>query len=353
MFYRDTWAEINLSKITGNIQTVRKLSGKDLFAVIKANGYGCGDVVLAKTAMAAGASYLAVSSLDEALHLRHAGIDHPILVLEYMNPAALPVAKAHHITATASSSYWVEEALAADTEGLKVHIKVDTGMNRIGFTDFSEIGAALDALTAKGLEVEGIYTHFACSDDPNNTFCQRQLVRFESILAKLGRNFRWIHCANTDAAVHFHENISNAVRCGIGMLGVSSYDMGLAPVLALYSRIVHVKQVPKGQTIGYGATYETPEDEWIATIPIGYADGWLRRHQGRCCVVDGQECQFVGRICMDQAMIRLPRYYPIGTTVELIGPSMPVTRVAEETGTITYEIFTTLNERIAKVYIKN
>lgn len=353
MFFRDTWAEIDLDQMRNNIKELTHISSKPFFAVIKANGYNCGDEYIARTAIENGAVYIAVSSLDEALALRNKGILDPILVLEYMNTQALIVARENNVTVTASSMEWVKEAVFNDLTGLKVHFKYDTGMNRIGFKNIEELRGGLSLLQRQKAEVEGIYTHFACSDNGDNKMCQNQLDLFREAVNALSHPFRWIHCANTDASLHFKDDISNATRCGIGMLGVASYAANLHPVMSLYSKIVHIKQVKKGESIGYGASYYAVQDEWIATIPIGYADGWIRKNQGRCCIVDGQECEFVGRICMDQAMIRLPKKYPLGTTVELIGRHMLIEKVAAELETIPYEVMTLLSDRVAKIYRKN
>ncbi|GAA0721640.1 alanine racemase [Clostridium malenominatum] len=351
MFYRDTWAEINLDRIKENILLIKKTVNKDFFAVIKANGYGCGDSYLANIAVDAGAAYLAVSSLDEALSLRNKGIEQNILVLQYISPKSLQIAKRNNITATASSLEWVQQAIKEGISGLKVHLKFDSGMNRIGFTNLHDLQLGLKTLLNNSVNVEGIYTHFACADSYDNIMCKSQLDKFKEALSFLNHKFIWIHCSNSDASFHFHENISNAVRCGIAMLGISSYQTNLQPALSLYSKIVNIKKIHKGETVGYGATYIAKADEWIATLPIGYADGWLRAHQGKHCVIDNTECQFIGRICMDQSMIRVPKYYPLGTIVELMGSNMPITRIAKELNTIPYEVMTLLSYRIAKVYI--
>lgn len=351
MFFRDTWAEVNIDNLKENIHTLKARVKKSFFAVVKANGYGCGDFQVAKAALCAGAEYLAVSSLDEALSLRNKGINANILVLEYINPVFLHIARNNNITVTASSLDWTMAAIQNDITGLKIHLKYDTGMNRIGFTNIQELKLGLNLLLENSAIIEGIYTHFACADNEDNLMCNTQLDKFKIALDNLNYNFKWIHVANSDATIHFQENISNAVRCGIAMLGISSYDLELKPVLSLYSRIVNVKMVEANETIGYGATYIAKENQWVGTIPIGYADGWLRTNQGRNCILNNNECEFIGRVCMDQSMIKLPTKVSLGTVVELIGPNMPLDRVASEMGTIPYEIITLLSDRIAKIYI--
>lgn len=352
MFYRDSWIELDLDRLQENIRLLIQRSGKSFFAVIKANGYGAGDCQIARAALEAGAQMLAVSSLDEALSLRAQGIDAPILILGVVDPSFSDLLIRHQLTVPAVSLSWAQQIVQHPVEGLKVHLKADTGMGRIGSSSAGELKEMADLLETHGVQIEGIFTHFACSDAADNRMCDLQMERFAALLKELNRSFRWIHCDNSDAAVHYPDSISNAVRCGIAMFGITSYTTPLQPCLSLYSRLVHVKQVEAGTTIGYGATYASPQREWIGTLPIGYADGWIRRHQGRCCIIDGVECEFVGRICMDQAMIRLPHEMPVGTRVELIGPHMPIERVARELDTIPYEVMTLLSDRLAKVYLR-
>ena len=348
--YRNSWIEIDVDALKENVAKLKALSQKKFIAVIKANGYGNGDVAIAKACLESGADMLAVSSLDEALSIRHAGIDAELLILGYVDPIHLGICVAENISVTAVSLHWVKMAVQQECAGLKVHLKVDTGMNRIGFQKLDEIEQGLALLKKKGVQVTGIFTHFACSDVSDNCMTDRQKARFEEVLSHLDESFEWIHCCNSDATVHYSESLSNAVRCGLAMFGVTSYRTSLKPVMSLYTKIIHVKKVPAGQTVGYGATYTTEKDEIIATVPIGYADGWVRRHQGRKAYVNGEEAEFVGRICMDQAMLRLKHWEEEGTVVELIGEHITLTQVAEELDTIPYEVMTLLSDRLTKVY---
>ncbi len=306
--------------------------------MVKANRYG--DHYIAHTAVKSGAIYLAVSNLDEALFLRKKEITADILVLEYMNTQPIIVARENKITATASSIEWVKEAIQTELSGLKVHIKYDTSMNRIGFKDLESLRNGLQLLQEHGADVEGIYTHFACADNSDTAMFQSQLQYFRKAIHSPSHPFRWIHCSNTDAILHFKEDISNATRAGIGMFGIASYTTNLKPIMSLYSKIVHIKLVKKWESLGYGASYQPIQDEWIATIPIGYADGWIRKKQGRCYAVNGHECEFVWRICLNQTMIRVSKRYPRRTIVELIGEHMPIEKVANELDIIPYEVMT-------------
>ena len=348
--YRNSWIEIDVDALRYNVKTLKAQTQKKFIAVIKANGYGNGDVAIAKVCVESGADMLAVSSLDEALSIRHAGINAELLILSYVDPVHLGMCVKENITVTAVSLDWAKMALQQECAGLKVHLKVDTGMNRIGFQGVSELKQGIELLEKGHVIISGIFTHCACSDDPNQVMTCRQMELFQETVQSLDCSFEWVHCSNSDATVSFKEDFSNAVRCGLAMFGTTSYSTDLKPVMSLFTKIIHVKKVPAGQSIGYGATYTTQSDEIIATVPIGYADGWIRKHQGRKAYVNGHEAEFVGRICMDQAMLRLKHWEEVGTVVELIGDHLPLSQVAKELETIPYEVMTLLSDRLTKVY---
>ncbi len=351
MFYRDTWAEIRLDHIYDNVIYLKKKTNKAIFAVVKANGYGIGDEWVAKEALLAGAQYLAVSSLDEALALRNKNITASILVLGYTNPIYAHIAIEKKIALTVTSLEWAKQVYDLKLTGLVLHIKVDTGMNRLGMNTIEDVNNCLSLL--KGNQIEGIYSHYARSDEKECEFSHTQMERFKSIVMRVKHNFKWIHISNSDASIAYEDDFCNAVRCGIALLGHSHYPNDLKPVLSLYTKIVHVKEVEKESPVSYGGTYVTKDTEWIATVPIGYADGWLRSHQNTIAYINDTPIEFVGRICMDQAMLKLDQYYPVGTTVELIGKHSLIENVAKQVDTIVYEILCSLNKRIAKIYYRN
>lgn len=353
MFYRDTWAEVDIDQLKKNIQIITKHTKKAFFAVIKANGYGLGDKMMALAAIDAGSSYLAVSSLDEAIALRLKNIPGPILVLGYTDPQYCSMAIEHDITLNATSLSWIKSIADLNLLGLKLHLKIDTGMNRLGIKTQEEALQAIEILKTTHCITEGIFTHFSCSDVEDNLMCNQQMHQFKQIVNTCNYPFRWIHCCNSDASMHYQDDFSNAVRCGIAMLGICSYKSDLKPVFSLYSKLVHVKKCEQGEVVGYGATYTTQQNEWIGTLSIGYADGWIRKNQGRNCLINQEPCEFIGRICMDQCMIRLPREYSVGTVIELVGKNIPIQEVAKELDTIPYEIVTLLSDRVAKVYIEH
>lgn len=347
--HRDTWMEIDLDAVCDNVRRIKEICGKRIIAVVKANAYGCGDRQVAEACIDAGAEMLAVSSLDEALILRNEGIRCAILIVGTTNPQDAQVMAGYKISAAAYSPEWVDALVQTDCAGLRVHLKMDTGMNRIGFQTIDQLQEAYKKLNDAGCIIEGIFTHFSCSDsDP--AFTDAQYARFKEAVESLPEKPEWIHCDNSDATVSFKDPLSNACRLGVSLYGVSSFLDDLKHPLALYSRLSMVKTVPAGQKVGYGATYETKEDEIIATMPIGYADGFIRANQGRMVYINGKYCEVVGRVCMDQTMLKLPEYMPTGTAAEIFGPHIPLEKMAEELHTIPYEIICLITMRVTRVY---
>ncbi len=351
MLYRDSWIEINLDHLKENVALINKKIGKNLIAVIKANGYGCGDATIAQAVLEAGAKMLAVSSLDEALSLRNEGIHAEILILGYVNPIFAPLLRQHDLTTTVVCEEWANEFVRQDCAGCKVHLKADTGMNRIGIKEPEAMQRVIALLKQHQVQVEGMFTHLACAEETDDRANREQLERFIKFKEAIKTDLAWLHICNSDGAMRLDETIGNAARCGLAMFGINEFaPFSLKPVMALKSRVVCVKKIQAHESVGYGWTYQASQEEWIATIPIGYADGWNRKNQGRMALVKGRPCEFVGRICMDQAMLRVFEGVEVGDEVELFGPNLPIAQVAEELKTIPYEVMTSLTDRLAKVY---
>lgn len=357
MFYRNTWAEIDLDKFAHNINVIKEYTNKEIFCVVKANAYGHGDFHIATQAMQNGCSYVAVSSLDEAMALRRQGFTKNILILGFVSIGDIKVAIDQKITLTCVSYDWVCELCAHyhDLSDLKLHLKVDTGMNRIGMKKLTELQDALDKLISKNAIVEGIYTHFHSADDVDKIKCERQKKWFYHIIDSLNYNFKWIHASNSDASISFTDEKCNAVRVGLALYGIKSVEsnIDLKPILSLYTKITCIKEVKKNETIGYGATYQCNKDEIIATIPIGYGDGFIRANQGRFVCIDGHPYEIVGRVCMDQCMIKVDKKYPVGTKVEIISEYIPISNMAHELKMIPYEVLCLLSDRIPRIYYSN
>lgn len=368
-YHRDTWAEINLDHISYNMEEMKRYIGENVkvFAVVKANAYGHGDEEVAREALSSGASYLAVAFLDEALALRKKGIAAPILVLGMCRPEDVKIAADNKIALTVFQQQWLRDVknILPSASRLSVHLKLDTGMGRLGVRNKDEL-KELETII-KGdprFKLEGVYTHFATADELNFSYFEQQLERFQEMISWFENRPEFIHTSNSASALIHPETHYNAVRMGISMYGLtpspeieSVLPFLLRPAFSLHTKLVHVKKIKKGERLSYGATYEAAEDEWIGTLPIGYADGWIRKLQGQEVLIEGQRVPIVGRVCMDQCMVKLPAELPIGTVVTLIGKQgeeyISVNEVAEKLQTINYEVICMIAGRIPRVYKKD
>ena len=360
MFYRDTWAEIDLDRIQHNVSHIKAHSGFDyLFAVVKANAYGHGDLEVARAALDAGATHLAVAFLDEAVQLRPHFPDTDILVMGPIRPTDLGYAAEHKISVTAHDLEWIAQIADYQGPGVDIHLKLDTGMNRIGLQQRSDFLLACQQLRANpAVNLCGLFSHFATADADDNYY-QEQLQRFDAMLDGVDlSDFKIIHQSNSAALLrHGKQHYSNAGRLGIAMYGLApsgdeQYPVELKQAFSLHSRITQIKQIHAGDKVGYGATYEAQADEWIATLPLGYADGWLRYHQGRNVEINGKLYPLVGRICMDQCMVRIDDSIKLGDKVTLLGDKVTVTDAANDLNTINYEITCTISDRVPRVFMR-
>lgn len=361
--HRPTLAKVDLSAISENIDQVVSHVGRPVknFAVVKANAYGHGAVAVAKHIDPQVDGYC-VSNIDEGLELRQAGLVKPILILGVVLPSELAVAKEADLTVTAASLEWLALAREqeADMTGLTCHIKVDSGMGRIGVRSLLDAEALLTGLKALGAEVEGIFTHFATADESDDGKFQEQLAFFTDLVDGLSERPTLVHASNSATSIWHSDTVFTAVRLGVVIYGLNpsghvlELPYSIKPALRLETALVHVKTLPAGQDVGYGATYKTSADEIIGTIPIGYADGWTRDMTGFHVLVDGQYCPIVGRVSMDQITIRLPKAYPLGTPVTLLGKNgeaeITATDVADKRGTINYEVLCLISDRVPRVY---
>jgi len=380
------WAEIDLKAYAHNIRELRRIARPEarLMAVVKANGYGHGAVEAARTALVNGASALGVARLHEAVQLREAGLDAPILIFGYSPLESADTLIDYELTQTVYSSR-TAAALSERTERrgkkIKIHIKIDSGMGRLGllFADAAGSGPGKDAGAAclraveaisrlAGLEVEGIFTHFATADSADKSFAYRQLERFLDFLAILrraGLNPPIAHAANSGALIDMPESHLDMVRPGIATYGlypsdeVNKNSVGLIPVMALKSRIIHLKKVPAGFSISYGSTYRTEKDTTIATVPVGYADGLNRLlSSAGHMLVGGQKMPIVGRVCMDLTMLDVGGLAgaAIGDEVVVFGKqanaAITADEIASKINTINYEIVTSIAGRVPRVYLE-
>lgn len=366
--YRDTWAEINLEAIKYNIKQIKEKLPQDskIIAVVKANAYGHGIIPVAKKALESGAEALAVAILEEAITLREASITAPILVLGWVSPKFAAVAAANNITLTIFQKEWLEEVNSYSLDRpLNLHLKIDSGMGRIGVRNSGELIDIVQTISSSNtVELTGVFTHFATADAEDLSYFMEQKKRFDNLLGVLKEHWEApiaIHIGNSAASIRFPKIMHNYIRYGISMYGLyPSHEVKdenviiLEPAFSLHSRLVHVKKISKGESVSYGQSYIAKEDEWIGTIPIGYGDGLNRKLQGMSVLVNGKRMPIVGRICMDQTMIRLDQSYEIGTKVTLIGKQgfscIEMDEVANYLDTINYEIPCMINERIPRIY---
>lgn len=379
-FYRPTWADISLDALYYNIEQVRKglKAGTKILASVKANAYGHGVVEIARAVERYGLDYLGVAFLDEALQLRNEGIALPILVLGFVAPEHLELAQQHDVTV----ALYREDQLAAASglsisknKPLKVHIKVDTGMGRLGVLGTDEALQFIQrALAMDSVQVEGIFTHYSKADEADKTYTELQYERFQQIeryVREQGWDIPIIHAANSAGSMDTPQWAGDMVRLGIAMYGlypseeVDKSQIKLEPVLSLKTRLVHTKQAPARWGISYGARYYTEADEWIGTLPIGYADGYSRMLSGKAEVLlQGKRTPVVGTICMDQCMISLQQFKQQAALLELcdqevvlIGKqgseSITTEELADKIGTINYELTCMLASRVPRRYIEN
>jgi len=371
---RPYYAEVNLDNIRHNINEVKKVAtGKRIIGVIKADAYGHGAVEVATLLKEEGVDFFAVAVVTEALQLRREGIQDDILVLGYTAEEFFEKAIENNITLTIYDFDLAQKLnLAAQkmNKRAKVHIKIDTGMGRLGF-QVNEEGKKqiLRVCSLNNLEIEGVYSHFACADEKDKTYSYLQLDKFNWMLQELekeGIKFKIRHIANSAAIIDLKESYFDAVRPGIMLYGyypsdeVNKEEIKLKPVMSLKARVAMVKKVDKGTSISYGRRYVAPDTRIIATLPFGYADGFTRMMSGNAKVlIKGKEAEIVGRICMDQCMADVTDIedVKIGDEVVVMGMSgdkeITADTIAARLNTISYEVLCMVSKRVPRVYIKN
>lgn len=346
--HRKTYLEINEKSIRFNIKYIKAITNKKLIVVLKANGYGTNDVELAKIAQKENVDLLAVSSIEEALHLRKEGIETEILILGEVDCDDLGLVKENNFQIVTVSKDYIENNLDK-LAGIKIHLKINTGMNRIGILP-NEARSVYSSLRRANAIIVGIMTHYVSSDD-NDSLTQRQYEVFKKVVSSFDYQFKYIHSCNTDAALSIRDEVSNYVRCGLGVLGYSARKNELKPSLSLFSEVVNVKTVPKGEGVSYGHHFVSDGDGYILTLPVGYADGFIRANTNKKVYIDGEECKIVGSVCMDQMMVRSFKPHPIGSKVELFGEHISLEKRAQDLKTITYEIITNISDRVTRVFV--
>ncbi len=375
MVLNRTWAQIDLDALAYNMRNIRKITEKSAIvnAVVKADAYGHGVEEVSRTVLANGASRLSVACISEAKQLRRAGIDAPVMILGASDEKeAEEIVKYDIIPAVFSYNFAKAVSDAAVKAGkiAKIHIKVDTGMSRIGFVAGENEEAAVDEIKKirklPNIEIEGIFSHFSTSDEADDRYTKRQFKIFKEfcdMLSDSGIKIPIRHIANSAAIMMYPETHLEMVRAGIVLYGlypseeVDKSRLPLMPVMSLKSRITMVKEKEAGWGVSYGREYITGSRTRIATVPVGYADGYTRNLAKNACILlkDGTRAKIIGRICMDQCMIDVTNVNNInaGDEVTLFGADgITADDIAGWMGTINYEVVCLVSKRIPRVYIE-
>lgn len=359
-----TWIEIDLLAISSNCSQILRDTGTPLMAIVKGDAYGHGAVEVSRAAIEGGASWLGVARFGEARALRQNGIRAPILVLGMVTPDEVDEAIVSNVTLTLHSLETLQlfsTRARAARQAVHVHLKVDTGMGRLGVFAEEIVSFTRQAQAAGGIYIDGMYSHLATAED-QNPINENQCQRFDLAVRAMeesGLRPRWAHLANSAAAFSLPRSRYDMIRVGNVVLGLRiRIDQPLPnsyrPVLIWKAQLASCRLLPAGWTIGYGGSYITPHEELIGIIPVGYGDG-LRRLPGNQIIIDGIKCPVVGRLCLDQLMVRLPRPYRMGEEVVIIGQqgdsSLWVHDLANLYQTSQVDFTTLIHRRVPRIYV--
>ncbi len=345
----ETYIKISRENLKHNAKYFKDLSNKKLIAVIKSNAYGHGLLEVASV-LKTEADLFAVASLDSAIALRNGDIDLPILVLNPLNIEFVGIAVNNDIMITISSlndAQLIEERYKHFEKKVLVHIKIDSGMNRMGLKSIEEYQAILKFIKkSEVLKAVGVYTHF---HSPHNIiYSKSQQEKFLEIYQSIPYEFKYVHLCSTSATLNNLDiKQSTHVRIGLGLYGLCESNY-VKPVLSMYSKVVIEKEVKKGETVGYNANFKAYQDAIIGVMPLGYSDGIIRKNTGRKVYIDGNYCDIIGNICMNSMMINLPQK-GLTADVEIIGPHIKAIYIAKHLQTITYEVTTVLPPHIKRI----
>lgn len=365
-----THAVIDLDRYASNLQLISRLAGDDrrVMAIVKANAYGHGAVACARAAVEAGCAYLGVARIDEAIQLRRGGVTAPVLVIGPPNQAQIGLALDNDVALTVATQESLDRVLseASERENLAtIHVKIDTGLHRYGAYPELALQLATTVENSSVAVLEGLYTHFSSADEEDVEPTLEQIERFQAVVKRAsatGIHPRYVHCANSAATIEGLFPNTNLVRAGIASYGLDPSDEIPAPggfrqILSVKSVLTRRFTLERGESVSYNRTYTADEDEPVAAVPIGYADG-IERHlsnRGWFMHRDGR-CPIIGRVCMDQTVVSVPATAREGDAVTIIGDgtdgTMSVAQVGELCGTNTYEPVTRLAARLPRLYIQ-
>ncbi len=366
---RPTVAEIDLSVIMHNVRAIRQhVRPAEVMAVVKANGYGHGAMQVADAALKAGATWLGVALLEEAIALRHSGVLAPILVFGGLFENQIDSYLAHDLQLTlydARLAEIISQRARALDKVAAVHVKFDTGMGRVGVMA-EPIAFLRHVASLPGISLQGLYTHLATSDEADRNYAQAQLKRFREIVTGAREQDlapRWIHAANSGAILSLPESYFNLVRAGVMIYGYYPStevvkSIALQAAMRIVTRVLFIKRVPAGTFISYNRTFQTQRESVLATLPIGYADGFLRRFSNNMSVlIRGRKCPVLGRVCMDQIIVDVTEVSDISAGEEgvLMGQQgeeeISIYDWCEKLETIPYEVTCGISSRVPRVYV--
>ena len=371
---RPAWAEVNLDNLADNMKEIRRVSkSKDIIAVVKADAYGHGAIDAAQVFLKNGATRLAVAVISEAAELRESGINCPIMILGFTSPYLIDDLLKYDIEQTVYSYEYaceISKAAVKQDKTAKIHIALDTGMGRIGFRPEEKSADEVYKISKlHNIVIEGLFSHFSSADEEDKSYTYMQIEKFNRFyneLLKRGIKINVRHIANSAAIIDMPEVHFDAVRPGIILYGyypskdVSRDIINLKPAMSLKANVVHVKKIPSGECIGYGRKFKTVRESTIATLPIGYADGYTRLLFNKAkVIINGKFAPVVGRICMDQCMVDVTEAGDVKTGDEaiLMGSDKSLKFDADDManllGTISYEVLCMIGKRVPRVYIKD
>lgn len=355
MFARPTWAEIDLSALIHNYHLIKDLvKPKKIIPVIKADAYGHGAIKVMETLIVEGVDYFAVSLLEEALELREINREVGIMMLGPILADQFELCHQNHIDITIYDEAIANNLLTFD-KPLKIHIKINSGMHRYGIESNHFVAHFIQQLSKTPHEFLGIYSHFATANEQDDHF-HRQVKRSLDMIQSLPFLPKMIHLSNSASSVHYEKNfdMTTHVRLGISLYGLSLNEdkMGLHPVMSLKTKVITIRTLKAGESLGYGATYTPDKDERIAILPIGYADGFIRKNKGGYVEIHQHKYKLVGIICMDACFVRVDDTVQVDDIVTLFGGLISTDDVAKRLSTINYEVITNISKRVPRIYTK-
>lgn len=371
MSHHLTWAEIDLNAIRHNFRVLRKLAGTaKILTVIKADAYGHGMLAAARVLVQEKVDFIGLSNLTEGIALREAGIKTPVLLFETTLPEQAKDIIDYKLTPTVCTYELAaalnraaqkhKRALPAGRQGVDIHVKVDTGMGRLGIWHEQAPGFIRKLSRLRNLRIQGIYTHFP-SADTDRAFTRRQIQQFTALVEQLRKNgcrISYVHAANSMGLAGYKARIFNLARPGLMLYGLYPHPglkkkIILRPAMSVHSRIIFLKRIEKGRSVSYGRTFTARESMTVATLPIGYSDGYLRGFSGTAFVLaGGRRCPVLGRVTMDQIVVDVSKVKNprLGMPVVVLGKEIPADELARLAQTINYEIVCSLGSRLPRIY---